>query len=309
MLKPSLREAVGLKKETAGVFMKISKRFKAVIVLAVFFTAAAVSVSLSMAGEKQDLQRTRMETLKRKDFAFVSAPERAVTINGSYHDSYVIEMGWNLHEDIREYPADAEVILADGSKITVYFNRNTRKFAADENVKKAVAACIDSQREKENFPKIEKPFINRISYVPVEKIPAFAEEYYDAGDILGFSALFPEIGEDGQARYYRKMYEEDKIDFFACTMAYMDLDTVTEYIDLTDRDGNIDFFAVLSGCLPPEEIMKYMEIYPASGDMERFIILLRSLSEEKQAEWLKNNKDGKYGFYRLLAGQPGSENY
>lgn len=45
---------------------------------------------------------------------------------------------------------------------------------------------------------------------------------YDAGDILGFSALFPEIGEDKQARHYRKIYEDDKIDFFACTMEYMD---------------------------------------------------------------------------------------
>ena len=92
---------------------------------------------------------------------------------------------------------------------------------------------------------MEKTLISRVTYVKRDKIPDYARKYYKNKDLIGFTALFPELNKKEQKKYLDKMYKSGRVAFFASVLKYLDNNRISLYKEKASNDGKEAFYYIL----------------------------------------------------------------
>ena len=164
---------------------------------------------------------------------------------GYYYNSYILEMGWNLNEEAeRAYKNKINITLEDNSLITVCFDGNVKKYSKNKKVVKAIEGLANSLGE--TYPVLEKALISRVTYVKRSRITDYASKYYKNEDLIGFTALFPELNKKEQRKYLDKMYKSGRVAFFASVLKYLDDGLLSAYKEKASNDGKENFYHILA---------------------------------------------------------------
>lgn len=294
-------------KERLGAIMDFKKKTKLIKIITVFFTIA-ICICFSAIGvyaSNNNIVSENINKTRKKDNL---ENTKAYMQSGFFHNSYLIEMGWNLNEkDKKSIASKAEITLKDKSKMTIYFYKETKEYAEDKKVLTAIKEVIEELRDSNlGYPKIKEPYIYRIDYVHSDQISDFVKKSYKENDIIGFSAVFSKLDVESQKKYYKKAYVQDKIDFFACIIKNMDKDTIVSYIKKAIKDENEAFFSVLLAQLSSKEarqlVKKQIKYFYKTDDFAFFSISLKYLSEKEKKMWLEQaDKDEKEAFYFIIS--------
>ena len=164
---------------------------------------------------------------------------------GYYYNSYIQEMGWNLNEEAeRAYKNKVNITLEDNSLITVCFDGKVKKYSKNKKVVKAIEGLANSLGE--TYPVLEKALISRVTYVKRSRITDYASKYYKNEDLIGFTALFPELNKKEQRKYLDKMYKSGRVAFFASVLKYLDDGLLSAYKEKASNDGKENFYHILA---------------------------------------------------------------
>lgn len=215
----TLTEGAKQLKERLGAIMNLKKKSKSIkavtiiftCVLCVCFTAAGAYAAPIQSKEKKAEEQENNERKMTEQEISVIGDEtyrHDYTKKGYYWDSYIIEIWWNLYGDMKkEYSQQTEFVLDDGSNMTVYFADAAKDCLADSKALNAASGFISYLKGINTYPAIETPLIAKIDYIGDKDIPALRGEYYQNGDICGFSALFSLLDETEQKEWYQKIYD------------------------------------------------------------------------------------------------------
>lgn len=281
----TLSEGAEQIKERLGAIMNYKKKSKAVTAVTGLLTAAVLAcfaVFGAYAGSDSSFTYTQ---------------------GGYYQNGYVIELGWNIsaRPDL-PYSATAEVTLADNSRMTVYFSEDAKAYENQPDAVAAIGELLQSLSTTKTRPALEKPFIISITPVPVSEVPTQAQAYYDSGDLIRFSAIYPSLDSAAQKAYCQKIYEEGKVAFFSTIVEDLDDSQILYYADRSEKDGKINFFSILLDYLKPEEISRYAKKYYETDQLTSFTLLLPYMTPEEQQDWLaKALSDQKNTFYMVIS--------
>ena len=89
---------------------------------------------------------------------------------------------------------------------------------------------------------MEKALISRVTYVKRSRITDYASKYYKNEDLIGFTALFPELNKKEQRKYLDKMYKSGRVAFFASVLKYLDDGLLSAYKEKASNDGKENFY-------------------------------------------------------------------
>lgn len=220
---------------------------------------------------------------------------------GFYCSPYIFETGWDLRKDeVKLYSAKAKVALDDNSEITVYFDNGVQKYCKDKDILEAAGRLVSSIKKK--YTVIKTPLIMRVTYVKADDIEDYAKKYYKKGDLIGFTALFPELSKEEKSKYLNKMYNSDRIEYFASVAENLDKDLASAYLDKSSKGNKVNFFSVLLSYAEYKDIQYYVKKSYKSGDTARFALLSGYMSAKDKKKWAaKAKKDRKTAFYAILA--------
>lgn len=215
-------------KERLGAIMDFQKKSKGIKGIMVVFTILVCTCFTALgayaSGGADVLQDMPESTVKKSNKQNDNNDSYAAyRQDGFFYAPYVIEMAWNVKAKDRKNVASAEITLENQTEMTVYFSKKTKEYANDKKALAAVKGTIEHFKNAgmEGEPVIKAPYICRVDYVPLEQIADFADKYYKKEDIIGFSAIFPALDAKKQKNYWKKMYQQDRIAFFSCSMDSM----------------------------------------------------------------------------------------
>lgn len=248
----TLTEGAAQLKERLGAIMDFKKK-SGIIKFATILVTIIICLGFPLSGvyAATSEENTRNRVLRNKD-----ADNRVLKTNkgnytytymqqGYYYNSYVLEMGWNLNEEAEKaYKNKVNITLEDNSLIAVCFDGNVKKYSKDKKVVKAIEGLANSLGG--TYPVLEKVLISRVTYVKSDKIPDYARKYYKNKDLIGFTALFPELNKKEQKKYLDKMYKSGRIAFFASVLEYLDNGLLSDYKEKSSNDGKVSFYYILS---------------------------------------------------------------
>jgi len=307
----TLTEGAEQLKERLGAIMVSKKKSKSIkIITAIFtfslcicFAAVGAYAAPSQPEEKKMAEQEQREQKMEESEVSVSDDENYKSIytrNGYFYNSYVIEMGWNVYGD--EYSDQMELILRDGLAMKVYFTDTSKNYIADKEAVDTIAELLSYLKDINTYPTIETPVITKIVYASDKDTSALREEFYQNGDVYGFSALFSLLDEAGRKGWYQKLYDADQAAFFSAVIGYMDNDLISAYADKADQDGKTSFFSAFLNYMQPDTIKQYAEKYYAADDVTRFAIMIPYMTEQEQQDWLiKAQADQKNTFSAVLS--------
>ncbi len=307
----TLTEGAEQLKERLGAIMELKKKSKSIKVITAIFTfslcicfaAAGAYAAPSQPEEKKMQEQEQSEQRIEESEISVSEDENYKSIytqNGYFYNSYIIEMGWNVYGD--EYSDQTELILKDGSVMKVYFSDTSKDYIADKVAIATITELLSYLKDINTYPTIEMPVITKIVYTGDKEMSALREEFYQDGDVYGFSALFSLLDEAGQEEWYQKIYDADKIAFFSAAIGYMDNDLISVYVDKADQDGKTNFFSAFLNYMQPDMVKQYAEKYYAADDVTRFAVMIPYMTEKEQQDWLKKvQTDKKNSFFTVLS--------
>lgn len=218
------------------------------------------------------------------------------TQGGYYCDSYIFEMGWNARgkEDLPD--ADrVELTLGDGSKIAVYFTGGARDYSEDAKAAAAAGKLITSlnDRREGQKPVIETPVMISITPVAPGQISEYAQHYFESGDLIRFSALFPVLDASSREEYCLKIYDGDKTAFFSSVTEYMDRELILQYAGRARRDGKTNFFAMLLDDMRQEDLNAFAKMCYQENNIAQFSIIISYLPAEEKQSWLERAREDK----------------
>lgn len=223
--------------------------------------------------------------------------------SGLYCEPYIFEIGWNLTAKQQKEYRSRELVLDDGSSITVFWTTPVEA-AEVERAAEALGRLItqkNSTAEQEGGEKIEAPLISRITFAQSETLPTLALAYYEAQDLTRFSAIFPWLEAEIQKEFYNRIYEDNGIAFFSSVIGNLEADQLITYANRAERDGKINFFAVLVDEMLPESQNLYAEKYYEEGNIAGFAALVSHMSETENEKWLERaRQDRKTAFCGVL---------
>lgn len=299
-------------KERLGSIMEYKKKTNIIkgftgiftIIICICFSTIGVYASEN----KAVVLENKKEAVSKK----VKTKESKTTVykqEGFFCNSYVIEMRWNINKNDKKNVAKINIILEDKSEMTVYFSEEAKEYINDKKALDAIKETIKNLKNAswEQFPPIEIPYVCRIDYVPSEQISDIAKNYYKEEDIVGFSVIFSALDLKEREKYYKKMYQQDRVDFLICTEKNnVDKDIIFTYIKKAMEDDKIDIFSVLIDELPLKDrkkiCKKYIEHYYETEDFAWFSILLDYLSNQEKQTWLERaKKDNNKAFYSIIS--------
>lgn len=300
----TLTEGAKQLKERLGAIMYFKKK-SAIIKIATVIATIIICFNFLAAGAYAARNRQdSTEVIKNKEDINLRGDNRLISYRqrGFYCSPYIFEMGWDLREEEEKlYPYKAKVILDDDSGIIVHFDDKIKKYCKDKEVLNAAGRLVSSIKKNNNIIKI--PLVTRVTYVKPEDIPDYAEKYYKKGDLIGFTALFPELSKEERSRYLNKMYNSDnRIAFFASVTENIDRDLFLTYLDKSSEGTKkVNFFSVLASYAKYEDLKYYIKKSYKSGDTARFAILSDYMSLKDKKKWLaKAKKDKKTAFCAIL---------
>ncbi len=307
----TLTEGAEQLKERLGAIMELKKKSKSIKVITAIFTfslcicfaAAGAYAAPGQPEEKKMQEQEQSEQRIEESEISVSEDENYKSIytqNGYFYNSYIIEMGWNVYGD--EYSDQTELILKDGSVMKVYFSDTSKDYIADKGAIATTTELLSYLKDINTYPTIETPVITKIVYAGDKDMSALREEFYQDGDVYGFSALFSLLDEAGQKEWYQKIYDADKVAFFSAVIGYMDNDMISVYADKAEQDGKTNFFSAFLNYMQPDMIKQYAEKYYAADDVSRFAVMIPYMAEKEQQDWLKKAQaDKKNSFFTVLS--------
>lgn len=233
------------------------------------------------------------------------------TQSGYYQKSFVIEMGWNLNARAY-YPTyrQAQVPLTDHTRMTVWLADDAKEYAGNQEALSAIGALIQSLKDQNSYPSIEMPLILRIDFVAENDLEDYAKECFETNDLIGFSAVFPELDSALQSYYCEHAYDNDEIAFFSIMLPKMEQKLLTQYADQAYKDGKVNFFAVLLDYMEDYKdtdysndfIDGYAQKAYEQNDIAAFAIIASHMTEEATEKWLiKAQNDKKYTFCMVLS--------
>ena len=232
---------------------------------------------------------------------------------GYYSDSYIIEMGWNLNDTMsKEYADSKEITLEDNSTMLVYFgglpfgneNGNAIDYLNDRNAVSAIEKLIYTLKNKDmpNYPMLETPLITNITYVGENNLSTLAEEYFESGNSMGFSAIFTALDTELQKDYCQKIYEDNKIALFSAIIPYMDRDLMMLYADKSVQDQKVNFFSVILGYMQSDDLKQCAEKCYEADNIAFFTVIIPYMTENEKQEWSKKAQtDKKSNFSAVLS--------
>lgn len=320
LVSVTLTEGAQQLKERLGAIMELKKRSKTMklitllvtCVLCICFGAAGAYAAPSADDTFSNPASDRLTELEmpeqeqsewgvKENEVSVSEDESYkfwYTQKGYFYDSYIIELGWNAYGD--KYSDWRKLIFDSGMK--VYFSDSSKNYMADKKALDAVAGLLSYLKNINTYPAIETPFITRIIYAGDKDISALREEFYQDGDISGFSALFSLLNETERKEWYQKIYDADNAAFFSVVIEYMESDLITLYADKAEKDDNISFFSMLSDYMQLDDLKRYAEKFYNDDNISGFAVLLNYMTGEEMQEWLKKARtDKKKDFVTLLS--------
>lgn len=307
----TLTEGAEQLKERLGAIMELKKKSKSIKVITAIFTfslcicfaAAGAYAAPSQPEEKKMQEQEQSEQRMEESEISVSDDENYKSIytqNGYFYNSYIIEMGWNVYGG--EYSDQTELILKDGSVMKVFFNDTSKNYIANKEAIATTTELLSYLKDINTDPTIETPVITKIVYAGDKDMSALREEFYQDGDVYGFSALFSFLDEAGQKEWYQKIYDADKAAFFSAITGYMDNDLISVYVDKAELDGKTSLFSAFLNYMQPDTIKQYAEKYYASDDVTRFAVMIPYMTKKEQQDWLKKAQaDKKNSFSAVLS--------
>ncbi len=247
----TLTEGAAQLKERLGAIMDFKKKPGIIKFLTILVTIIiCLGFSLSGVYAAANKENTQKSILKNKDIenmVLKTNPDNYTYTymqQGYYYNSYILEMGWNLNEEAeRAYNNKVNITLEDNSIITVCFDGNVKEYSKDKKVLKAIEGLANSLGD--TYPVLEKTLISRVTYVKRDKIPDYARKYYKNKDLIGFTALFPELNKKEQKKYLDKMYKSGRVAFFASVLKYLDNNRISLYKEKASNDGKEAFYYIL----------------------------------------------------------------
>ncbi|MDE7268284.1 MAG: M56 family metallopeptidase [Lachnospiraceae bacterium] len=280
-------------------------------------TQEDADIILKVAEEIQDSMLTPSKEVKRLEEAL--SEEKAekkegysyvYTQSGYYQNPFVIEMGWNLNARAY-YPTyrQAQVPLTDHTKMTIWLADDAKEFAGNQEALSAIGALIQSLKDQNPYPSIEMPLILRIDFVAENDLEDYAKECFETNDLIGFSAVFPELDSALQSYYCEHVYDNDKIAFFSNMLPKMEQKLLTQYADQAYKDGRVNFFAVILDYMEDYMDMDYSNDFIdgyaqkayEQNDIAAFAIIASHMTEEATEKWLiKARNDKKVTVYSVL---------
>ena len=184
-----------------------------------------------MAEEEQDEASRKVDELKEKQYAYYQRTH--------YEEPYLIEYGWNLHEEDAQYYIHTEIFLEDQSPMTVGFAREAEVWLEDAEAMEAVTKLLEETKRtaRSRFGlEMEHPFIVGIIYLPLEDVKDFARQAYESDNIAHFSAVVELLSEEDKKGYCERSYEEDDIASFSIAISEAEVDYVEEFMEKCYED-------------------------------------------------------------------------
>lgn len=172
-----------------------------------------------------------------------------------YQEPYIIELGWNLSEKIKEDMESCpneSVTMPDGREVTVYFREELGDYMTDEDMLVTVAKAIDSAERKVEeesgsfeLPTVKAAYVVNLLYVPREEIDDFAKAAWENNDVGQFCYIVDELTDEVKKGYCEKAYNENRTDFFAVTYDTLSQEEIDNFGRRCYEEDNVDYFAIL----------------------------------------------------------------
>lgn len=198
-----------------------------------------------MAEEEQDDASRKVDELKEKQYAYYQRTR--------YEEPYIIEYGWNLHEEDAQYYLHTEILLEDQSPMTVGFASEAEAWLEDVEAMEAVTKLLweTKQTARSRFGlEMERPFIVRILYLPPENVRDFAKQAYESDNIADFSAVVELLSEEEKESYCERSYEEDDVAFFSIIISETEVDYMTAFLEKCYENNDMTYFSIAAADVP-----------------------------------------------------------
>lgn len=286
----TLNESVELLKERLSAIMNFKKSSKGVIILTALLTFLITTGAVAMGayaspGPKED------DALPLSAAKDDEASAFRYTQEGYYQEPYLFEIGWNVRQDADKEYAGREILMPDGSPMTVLCTDGCKNILEDMDMLASLTILLT--RMYEETAGTEFPFLRPlvVSVQKVEDVSAeeLAEIYYQEHSLAQFAAVFAELDEKTQARFLekcyldedipsffvgvgqlkagspladyfaKKAYDDDKIAFFSVLTGGMDTKTKEEWAARAAGEGRVGFRSMLLGEMGKTEELDKME--------------------------------------------------
>lgn len=233
------------------------------------------------------------------------------TQNGYYSDPYIIELGWNLGERNKDmFSTRTHLTLDDATTLPIAFSEEAKQYVNDEKVLTSLRTLISNLRKngKNNTLPIQTPFVVSITSAPADQLTTLAEEYYNSGELVRFTAVFPMLDQQLQKVYCQKMYDDGQISFFASAIDDMDTATLQNYAKKAILDDNVSFFSVIMEYLPDGDLNNYAKQAYENNNIAFFSTLIEYLPEKDLNHYAElAYEDDNIAFFSTLASKLSEE--
>lgn len=181
---------------------------------------------------------------------------------GYYQEPYVFELGWNINErGFATYPDKAQVMLSDGSILSVSFDRSCSTFIQNQDAMSALSTLLDELKAKHSGSSLElnKPLVISVQNVDPNDLENVAEGYYTDKRLTYFSAIFPELDDETKAHYFDRMFSDSNVSFFASVLQKVDTELIEVYLERAYDENKVSFFSIAAGYLSDSQRHKWIE--------------------------------------------------
>ena len=125
---------------------------------------------------------------------------------------------------------------------------------------------------------------------PEEEPPANeAERLYREGDLPGFAAAFPLLGEEEKGKALERCYDDRNMACFSAAVNQLERDSslVEQLAERSYQDGRTNFFAVLTWQMGDEALEGWLDRAKEDGSVSFQMTLLGVLGREEEMEGLR----------------------
>lgn len=207
------------------VFFKRISAFIAVLFLSLVVVLCTVPVSADSISES-------------------SSAEYGYTRGFYYSKPYILEIGWNAHENDYADFESRTLSLDDKIKMKVLFSKKSSKYLDDKDFSAALTDAL-TRITSEADSHVTSPVVFSVTYTGDSSAKTLAKQYYNDDDTTFFSTVYPFLDLKTQREYLKKAYDDRSIAFFAsCIDKAGSRGTVTRYLQKSYREREIGFFAV-----------------------------------------------------------------
>lgn len=292
----TLNESVELLKERLSAIMNFKKGSKVVILLTALstflFTVGAVAMgAYASPGSKADDAFPLSAAKEDNASAF------RYTQEGYYQAPYLFEIGWNVRQDADKEYAGREILMPDGSSMTVLCTDGCKNILEDMDMFAALTALLTRMYEETaetEFPLI-RPIVVSVQNVGDARTEELAEVYYQENSLLQFAAVFALLDEKTQARFLEKCYLDEDISSFSVGVGQLKADSplVDYFGKKAYEDDKIAFFSVLTGSMDTKTKEEWLA-RAARDDRAGFqSMLLGDMGKTEELDKMKENLEKK----------------